>query len=230
MNEIIREHVDYAMRSRRSVRKFSNRPLAKELLLDILDVARTAPSNSNMQPWHIHLVSGKCREKLSNAIIEAHQNSPERYQPEYPMYAPDLTEPYATRRQKFGSTFYGSLGIGIEDTAARATQSAKNFSFFGAPVAGFITVDRRLEVGSLFDCGLFAQNFMLAAKARGVDTCAQIFLTKYHAIVRDHLPISANEIIICGMSIGYAQEDATENQVRIERVPLDDIVSLTGLK
>jgi hypothetical protein len=93
---------------------------------------------------------------------------------------------------------------------ARGRQTARNLIFFDAPIAAFFTVDRRLEAGSWFDCGLLAQTFMLAAKARGLDTCPQIFLTKYHSVVRRHLPIDDSQIMLCGMSIGYADTSSVE--------------------
>jgi len=225
-----RHAIDQLVRTRRAVRRFTDRPVAKRLLLEILDVAGRSPSNSNIQPWRLYIVGGAAKDKLAQALSEAHQKSPADYQPERPIYAPDLPAPFADRLQLFGRVFYGALGIERTDMAARGRQTARNLIFFDAPIAAFFTVDRRLEVGSWFDCGLFAQTFMLAAKARGLDTCPQIFLTKYHSVVRRHLPIDDSQIVACGMSIGYADTSCVEYTIDMPRIPVSDFASITGLE
>lgn len=225
----MQQAVDCVMRMRRSVRRFTDRPVPKEVLLDILDIARSAPSVSNMQPWRIYVATGGLRDELARAISDAHLTSPDSYQAERPMYAPDMPDLYASRRYRFGKIFYAeTMGIDAADVEGRARQMARNFIFFDAPVVAFFTVNRRLEVGSWFDCGLFAQNLMLAATARGIDTCAQIALTKYHSVVRQHLPIENSEIIVCGMSIGYADSGAPEYSVKMPRVALEEFATLVG--
>jgi nitroreductase len=220
--------VDQVIESRRSVRRFSERPVPKQLLLDILALAGRAPSNSNMQPWRIYLAAGTIKESLARAISDAHDTMPDNYQPERPMFALNMPELHAERRRRFGDSFFSALKLDRTDVARCARQSSRNFVFFDAPVAAFFTVDRRLEAGSWFDCGLFAQTFMLAAKARGLGTCAQIALTKYHAVAREHLSIDDSEIVACGMSIGYANEDAPENKIKMPRLAVEDFATLIG--
>lgn len=230
MDDHIRRAIDEVIRTRRSIRRFTDRPVSRQVLLDIFDVAGRAPSNSNMQPWRVYVAGGAAKDELAHAISEAHQKSPADYQPERPMYAPDLPVPYSDRLQLFGRVFYAALGIDRADMEARGRQTARNLIFFDAPIAAFFTVDRRLEVGSWFDCGLLAQTFMLAAKARGLDTCAQIFLTKYHSVVRRHLPIDDSQIMACGMSIGYADTSSVEYTIDMPRIPVDEFVSVVGLE
>lgn len=230
MDDGARQAIDHLVRARRSIRRFTDRPVSKRLLIEILDIARSAPSNSNMQPWRIYLVGGAAKDKLAQALTEAHQKSPADYQPELPMYAPNLPVPYSDRLQLFGRVFYRALGIDRTDMEARGRQTARNLIFFDAPIAAFFTVDRRLEAGSWFDCGLLAQTFMLAAKARGLDTCAQIFLTKYHAVVRRHLPIDDSQMMLCGMSIGYADTSSIEYTIDMPRISVDEFASIIGLE
>jgi nitroreductase len=230
MDNGARHAIDQLVRTRRAIRRFTDRPVSKQLLIEILDVARGAPSNSNMQPWRVYLVGGAAKDNLAQALSDAHQKSPADYQPERPMYAPNLPAPYSDRLQQFGRVFYGALGIDRADMEARGRQTARNLIFFDAPIAAFFTVDRRLEVGSWFDCGLLTQTFMLAAKARGLDTCPQIFLTKYHAVVRRHLPVDDNQIIACGMSIGYADTSSVEYTIDMPRIPVSEFVSIVGLE
>jgi nitroreductase len=230
MDDGARQAIDQLVRTRRSIRRFTNRPVSRRILIEVLDIAGSAPSNSNMQPWRVYLVGGAAKEKLAQALSEAHQKSPADYQPERPMYAPNLPVPFSDRLQLFGRVFYGALGIDRTDMEARDRQTARNLIFFDAPIAAFFTVDRRLEAGSWFDCGLFAQTFMLAAKARGLDTCPQIFLTKYHLVVRRHLPIDDNQIMLCGMSMGYADTSSVEYTIDMPRIPVDEFVSIIGLE
>jgi nitroreductase len=115
-----------------------------------------------------------------------------------------------SRRDQFGRLIYGSLGIAQSDLTARARQTSKNYGFFGAPVGLIITIDRRLQVGSWLDLGMFVQNVMLAAGARGLQTCPQETFSKYHALLRNHLPISDVEIVVCGISIGFADAASTD--------------------
>src|SRR5271155_3807418 len=230
MDDGTRQAIDQLVRARRSIRRFTDRPVSKKLLLEIVDIAGRAPSNSNMQPWRVYMAGGAAKDKLAQALSDAHQKSPSDYQPERPMYAPNLPAPYSDRLQLFGRVFYGALGIDRADMEARARYVARNLIFFDAPIAAFFTVDRRMEVNSWFDCGLFAQTFMLAAKARGLDTCAQIFLTKYHTVVRRHLPIDETQIIACGMSIGYADTSSVEYTIDIPRIPVNEFASIVGLE
>jgi nitroreductase len=230
MNDGMRQAIDHVVRTRRSIRRFTDRPVCKRLVLEILDIAGRAPSNSNMQPWRVYVVGGAAKDELAQALTDAHQQSPDEYQPERPMFAPNLPAPYSDRRQLLGRMFFDALGIDRADVEARDRQIARNLIFFDAPIAAFFTVDRRMEANSWFDCGLFAQTFMLAAKSRGLDTCAQILLTKYHSVVRRHLPIDDGQTMACGMSIGYADTSAVENTIDIPRVPVGEFASIAGLE
>jgi nitroreductase len=228
IDDEMRQAIDQVVRTRRSIRRFTDRPVSKKLLLEILDIARRAPSNSNMQPWRVYLVGGAAKDKVAQALSDAHQKSPADYQPERPMYAPNLPAPYSDRLQQFGRVLYGALGIDRADMEARGRYVARNLNFYAAPIGAFFTVDRRMEANSWFDCGLFAQTFMLAAKARGLDTCPQIFLTKYHSVVRRHLPIDDSQIIACGMSIDYGDTSSVEYSIDIPRIPVNEFASIGG--
>ena len=134
--------------------------------------------------------------------------------------------PYARRRGEFGSLFYGSLGIARTDMEARANQTAKNYTFFGAPVGLIITIDRRLEVGSWLDLGMFVQNVMLAAVGRGLQSCPQETFSKYHRTLRSLLSIPQEQIVVCGISIGFAK-DVTKNRL-MPRADIQEFVTLAG--
>jgi nitroreductase len=139
-----------------------------------------------------------------------------------------LPEPYLRRRQQFGQLFYGALGIAQADSVARARQTAKNYTFFGAPVGLIVTIDRRLEVGSWLDLGMFVQNVMLAAAGRGLQSCPQETFSKYHRILRPLLSIPAEQMVVCGVSIGRARVVGAERLM--PRADVDEFATFAGFE
>lgn len=203
-----RSHIDEIITGRFACRDFSDEPVGRETIEQILRVARFAPSGANIQPWHVHVLAGAARDRVSAALREAHETVRDQHASEYSYYASDLPEPYLQRRQEFGRLFYGSLGIAQTDAAARSGQTAKNYAFFGAPVGLIVTIDRRLQVGSWLDLGMFLQNVLLAAAGHGLQSCPQETFSKYHRILRPLLSIPAEQMVVCGISIGHAKSRA----------------------
>jgi nitroreductase len=213
--------VDGVIRNRRSVRAFLPVPVAKETILEILDVAARAPSGTNTQPWKVIVVTGEIKVALSRELIETALD-PTRdaeHTQEYAYYPEKWTHPYLDRRRKVGYDLYGLLGIPKGDRQQMEKQFARNYAFFDAPVGLFFTIDRILGQGSWLDYGMFLQNVMIAARARGLDTCPQAAFTKYHRIVARHLEISETEMLLCGMALGYENTSKVENSLRTEREP-----------
>jgi nitroreductase len=228
--EFHRQAVDGIIKKRFANRAFSPRPVTRQTVEDILEVARFAPSGANIQPWRVYVLSGADKDNISRALLRAHHEARDRHSSEYRYYAPQLPEPYLSRREQFGRLFYGALGIQQSDLVGRAGQTAKNYGFFGAPVGLIITIDRRLEIGSWFDLGMFAQNVMIAAGARGLQTCPQETFAKYHAVLRQLLPIPAEEMVVCGMSIGFAEEVEICAGVRMPKVPVSEFSRFIGFE
>lgn len=211
--------VDRAIGGRRSVRRFLPTQVPMEEVRAILDVAKRAPSGTNSQPWFVHVVTGAALRRVGEAVIAA-ARAGERAE-EYP-YAPHpWFEPYIARRRKVGFDLYALYGIRRDDMAARFEAALRNFTFFGAPVGLFFTMDRRLLYGSWLDCGMFMQNVMTAARGRGLETCAQAAWCSYGPAVRRALPIDPGHIILSGMSLGYEDTSAPENALRTGREDLD---------
>lgn len=216
--------VDAAICSRRSVRAFLPTPVARTVIEDILGVARNAPSGSNIQPWRVYVLSGAAKSSLTDKLLAAHDavrdGADAQYQQEYQYYPRQWFEPYLGRRRALGWALYGLLGIGKGDFDKSHAQHGRNFSFFGAPVGLMFTLDRRLELGSWLDYGMFIQNIMVAARGRGLDTCPQQAFCRYHSIVIEHVGASAHEQLICGMSLGYADRSAPANRLDPGRAPV----------
>lgn len=219
--------IDQIILGRIACREFSDQAVPRQLICEILEVARFAPSGANIQPWNVYVVAGETRQRLSAALLDAHRTARAEHSSEYKYYSDVLPAPYRERRQEFGRIFYGSLGISPEDVEARANQTAKNYAFFGAPVGLIVTIDRRLEAGSWLDLGMFVQNMLLAAASRGLQTCPQETFAKYHRVLREHLLIPEEQIVVCGVSIGYGKEGAMRTSA-MPRVQVDEFTRFVG--
>jgi len=214
--------VDAAITSRRSVRAFLDTPVPRETIEDLLRVAARAPSGTNTQPWKVYVLTGASRAELVRKIQAAYDDPDERarHREEYAYYPTDWVSPYVDRRRKVGWDLYGLLGIGKTDKERMHAQHRRNYAFFDAPVGLMFTIDRILRQGSWLDYGMFLQNMMVAARARGLDTCPQAAFTQFHRIIIEHLSAPASEMLVCGMSLGYADPAAPENRLVTEREPV----------
>ncbi len=211
--------VDDAITSRRSVRRFLPRPVPREMIEQILRVAARAPSGSNTQPWQVHVLTGAARERLSRRVAEAY-DAPQRdaeHVEEYAYYPRHWQSPYLERRRKVGWDLYGLLGIAKGDKQRMHEQHRRNFLFFDAPVGLMFSIDRVMEQGSWLDYGMFLQGLMVAARARGLDTCPQAAFTQFHRIIAEELGLGPQQQLVCGMSLGWADPDAPENSLHTER-------------
>jgi nitroreductase len=215
------EAVDTAITSRRSIRAFLDKPVERDEIARILDVAARAPSGTNTQPWKVYVLTGAARARLSNAILAVNAD-PEQargHTEEYAYYPREWTSPYIDRRRKVGWDLYSLLGLGRDNKAGMAAQHARNYAFFDAPVGLIFTIDRIMAQGSWLDYGMFLQNIMVAARARGLDTCPQAAFTQYHRIISAELDLPGNEMVVCGMALGWADPARVENTLVTEREP-----------
>ncbi|KGF26925.1 nitroreductase [Oligella urethralis] len=224
MTELELNPVLKTMVERKSVRQFLADPVSQDDIKTILKAASSAPSGSNIQPWHVQVVSGAKREALAADMMQAFNNK-HREEAEYKYYPRRLSEPYLTRRRENGWGLYGTLGIQKGDLAAMKAQQVQNFNFFGAPVALFILIDKEMELGSWIDTGTFIQNILLAAESLGLSTCPQGALMHYPSIVHKHLNYPENLKIVCAISIGYEDKNHIVNTFRTPRIELDEFTT-----
>lgn len=206
--------VTEAVMNRRSVRGFRPEPVAPELLTALLETASRAPSGGNVQPWRLYLVNGdamvRFREHLTTqAPMDA---------PEYAIYPDELAEPYRTNRFQVGEDMYALLGLSRDDKAGRLQQLARNGDFFGAPAGFFCFVDRCMGPPQWSDLGMFLQTFMLLAVEAGLGTCAQEYWAIRHQTVRSFVQAPDQEMLFCGMAVGYVDPDAPVNELRTRRM------------
>ena len=214
--------VSEAISGRQSIRAFdSERPVARETILEILSTAGRAPSGSNIQPWHVYVVSGEIKEQITRVCSERYLSGDEG-DAEYHYYPRVWREPYIGRRRQTGFGLYGLLGIERKDTAAVQAYRVRNYQFFDAPVGLFFTIDRDMELGSWLDYGMFLQSVMLSLRELGLESCAQQAFCPYHDDIMPLLDAPEDQMMVCGMSLGYPQRDALINSYRTQRLEAGD--------
>jgi nitroreductase len=220
--------VDAAITSRMSVRAFTSQPLARQTLTDVLQVASRAPSGTNTQPWKVYVLQGASRDSLCAQVCDAHDairadpTLAAQYREEYDYYPEKWVSPYIDRRRENGWGLYGLLGIGKADKDKMHLQHQRNYKFFDAPVGLMFTMDRVMGRGSLVDYGMFLQNIMVAARGHGLHTCPQAAWNGFAKIILPHIGASADEMLVCGMALGYADEAALVNSFHTPRAPVAD--------
>lgn len=223
---MIHPEVEHALLSRRSVRGYLPREVPDELVRHILALAARAPSGSNLQPWRVYVLRGGARAAFSAALQRAAAGEGSPHQEEYAYYPQVWREPYLARRRQLGYALYGLLGIERGDKVRMDRQHARNYDFFGAPVGLIFTIDRELEQGSWLDYGAFLQSVMIAARGAGLDSCAQQSFARFHGLIRQLLAIPVGQVVVCGMALGWADPAERANQLRTERMPLPEFVTV----
>jgi nitroreductase len=213
-----------AVRARRSVRGFLDKPVDPALIRELVELASRAPSGGNLQPWHIDVVGGAAldafKREMAGKLMAGHKEAPA-----YAIYPPELDDPYEARRRAIGEAMYGHVGIPREDRAARRMWFARNFAFFGAPVALFCTVGRGMGPPQWSDLGMYLQTLMLLLVERGLASCPQECWAMYPETVTAFLGTPPGRMLFCGMAIGYEDPSEPANGLRSERAPVEEWAS-----
>ncbi|PBC39433.1 nitroreductase family protein [Rhodococcus sp. ACS1] len=216
-----------AVRSRRSVRDFTDQPVDRAVLERVLESAARTPSGGNIQPWHTYIVTGGSRaaivEKMSARLTAGDLGDT----PQYPIYPADLKSPYRERRVSAGQQLYSALGIPREDKNARRAWFARNWQFFGAPVGLFSYVDRHMGSAQWSDVGMYLQTIMLLLQEEGLASCPQEAWSVYHTTVDEIVQPPADLMLFCGMAIGY-EDTAVSGGTLIDRAPISETVQFLG--
>ena len=220
--------VDAAIESRFSARAFLSTPVPKEVIADILRIASRAPSGTNTQPWNVYVLQGASQGSLSDKICAAHDaiyadpSAAAGYPEPYDYYPEKWVSPYIDRRRENGWGLYGLLGITKGDKDKMHAQHQRNFVFFDAPVGLMFTIDKVMGRGSLLDFGMFLQAVMVAARARGLHTCPQAAWNGFSTIILPHVGAGPDEMLVCGMSLGYADESDKVNTFHTPRLAVGE--------
>jgi nitroreductase len=222
--------IQQAMDSRMSARAFTQQAVTQEVITDILHMASRAPSGTNTQPWKVYVLQGESRNSLVTKVCAAHDEiraHPEKaadYREAYDYYPEKWVSPYIDRRRENGWSLYGLLGIGKADKDKMHLQHQRNYKFFDAPVGLMFTLDKVMGRGSLVDYGMFLQSVMLAARAHGLHTCPQAAWNGFATIILPHIGAGPDEMLVCGMALGYADD---QDIVNTFRTPRETVASFT---
>ena len=220
---------DELLHARKSIRAFKSDPVPLSLVKEILELASRAPSGTNIQPWKVHVAAGDARAKLEAEVLAHRETDPHDKTAEFPRTS-KRKEPYTSRMKILGKEMYGLLEIPRGDQAANWAQWGRNYKFFDAPVGLIFTIDKDLDAMSFLDIGMYMQTLMLAAKSRGLDTCAQGAWNNFWSVTRRVLNVPDDEYIVAGMSLGYADETAPVNTLVAEREPLENFATFHGFE
>jgi nitroreductase len=209
--------LEQVIRERHSTRMFlPDKPVPRELVDEALALAVRAPSNSNIQPWHMVFASGVARDRLVTALLGEARSKPPKIRP--------VPEAFAHIRRELGAQVYGSMGVARGDTEARWGVALRNWEFFRAPLAGIVCIHRDLGPVDCLGVGMFLQTLVLALTARGLGTCVQVSIAGYPEIIHKQLDIPVEYTILCGLAVGYPDPDFPTNQIRTPRAPIDENV------
>lgn len=217
-----------AIKSRKSVRAFTDQEVPKETIERILQIAQRAPSGTNTQPWHSYVCTGKIRDAIVRDVSEMFdQGRSEKYE-DYDYYPATWKDIHRDRRRGVGWGLYGLLGIEKGDRERAMRQARRNYSFFDAPVGMFFTVDAYLGRGSWFDAGLYMQTVMLAARGEGLHTCPQAAWVSFQEPIFRHLNIPDDQVLVSGLALGYEDQTAIENTLVSDREDIANVVTYAG--
>ena len=213
---------EQAIKARYSCRKFQAREVPRATIEKILEVSQHTASWNNVQPWRVLIVSGDAAQKFSAALV-AHVEAGGKPNPDF-AFPTDYQGVERERRKTCGLQLYQAVKVTREDESGKRNQFLENFRLFGAPHVALITAPTYLGFYAALDCGLYVNNFMLAAKSLGVDTIAQAAIAHYSDFVREYFGIDDNRKLVCGVSFGFEDTTHPINQYRTERAKLDEVV------
>ena len=222
--------VEQAIDSRMSVRAFTSEPVPRETIESLLTLAARSPSGTNTQPWRVYVLQGQSKDALIQKVcaahdeVRAHPEKADQYREAYDYYPEKWVSPYIDRRRENGWSLYGLLGITKGDKDKMHAQHQRNYRFFDAPVGLMFTLDKVMGRGSLVDYGMFLQTFMLAARGMGLHTCPQAAWNGFASIILPHIGAGADEMLVCGMSLGYAD---MQDKVNTFHTPRETVASFT---
>jgi len=210
---------------RASKRAFRNSPVSNDLVRKILECARRAPSGGNLQPWHVHVATGKKRRALIREVQQQFDITPEGDPIDHDPYPASLGDPYSGRRREVGRQLYDLVEVPRTDRAGKLKYLRRNFEFFGAPVGLMFTIGREMEPLQWVDLGIFIQTIILLAADNGLASCCQGAWSLFSPAIRETLDIPDHHIVACGMALGFADESARINSLHSQRAGLDEIAT-----
>lgn len=219
--------IEQGIKQRHSVRAYLPDAIDRESIEAILACARAAPSGANLQPGRFHVLTGGALDKLKLQLSQAAVNN-RSIVSEYSYFPPTLSPELKARQREAGFALYNALGIEKRDTKARREQFNRNYQFFDAPVAVVVTIDRDMGKGCFMDLGMALMSFFVSAHSRGLGTSGIGALANYANVVHDCLALPQEEMVVCGIALGLADDEHPVNGVRTTREPVENFSQFYG--
>ena len=216
-------NIKEAIEKRSSVRAFTKEVPDIETIKEILKTAGTAPSGGNIQPWKVYVLKENAKNELSKKTLYNFDNGVQE-DIEYDIYPKPLADEYKKRRYECGADMYNALAIGKDDLDSRFKQIRENYNFFGAPLGMIITIDKSFGKNGWGHVGMFLENLWLSAIDYGLGICLQESWSIYPKTVKEVTKHPDNEIVWCGVAVGYEDSSNPINQYRTKREDLDSFV------
>ena len=213
------------VRARHSFRGFTPKPVDENTLKEIFELASWAPSNCNVQPWHVHVLSGEACNRMRKKMM-ATAATDTSGNPDFP-WKGKFSGDYKERQICSALGLWEHQGVTRDNPEKRAWSWMRNFEFFDAPHIAFIFVtDEFPELVRLAgDVGMYSQTLMLAMANAGIGSCPQTSVSCFPDLVREELGIEGHYKLMMGLSFGYIDEADPANNLRTERDPLEKTTS-----
>ena len=217
-------NIKQLIKSRYSVRSFLDKDVDFEKVKSILDTANSAPSGGNIQPWKVYVLGNNSKNKLVTQALNNYDTGVQE-DIEYEIYPKSLAEEYKKRRSQCAADMYEALSIARNDIDTRLKQVRENFKFFGAPIGMIVTIDKSFAQNGWGHVGMFLQNLWLTAINEGLGVCLQESWSIYPKTVKKVIDSPDNEMIWCGIAMGYPNNEDPINNYRTSRDSLDSFAS-----
>ena len=217
-------NIKQLIESRYSVRSFLDKDVGFEKVKSILDTANSAPSGGNIQPWKVYVLGNNSKNELVTQALNNYDTGVQE-DIEYEIYPKPLAEEYKKRRSQCAADMYDALSIARDDIDTRLKQVRENFKFFGAPVGMIVTIDKSFAQNGWGHVGMFLQNLWLTAISEGLGVCLQESWSIYPKTVKKVIDCPDNEMIWCGIAMGYPNNEDPINNYRTSRDSIDTFAS-----
>lgn len=219
-----------AVKERKSIRGFLDKPVPKEVLNELLEISVRAPSTKNAQPWYFYVVTGEPLDQLRRANVERFIRSeapPEEMA--HILIEPEKGTVYRDRQVDIGIRLFKLMDIGREDKDKRIEWVKRGFRYFDAPAAIILVGDKSRPIESDYlDAGLVIQNICLAAVDLGLGTCIENQGITYSDVLRDIVQIPDDKRLLAAVAIGYPDDDFPANKVVSPRESVENVVTWCG--